>query len=171
MFDFHALAGLRREDHRPVVRERAAGGQRYPEVAPRIGGGGQHRRQHERYFSLVGTHRLPRLGQAVDELGPHRQLGIAVLGPDGIVTRLVEKPATPESNLAVVGLYFYDHTVVDDSGGEALGLQALGDERGDALLVLDDQDPVHGWSPIGMTRRNVAPARPGRASSSLAWPP
>ena len=33
--------------------------------------------------------------------------------------------------------------VVDGDGGEAVAAQALLDERGDARLVVDDQDPVH----------------------------
>ncbi len=36
-----------------------------------------------------------------------RRFGIAVLNDEGIVSKLVEKPAEPESDLAVVGLYYY----------------------------------------------------------------
>ena len=36
-----------------------------------------------------------------------RRFGIAVVNEEGIVTRLVEKPVEPESDLAVVGLYYF----------------------------------------------------------------
>ena len=36
-----------------------------------------------------------------------KRFGIAVLDGEGIVTKLVEKPEDPESNLAVVGLYYF----------------------------------------------------------------
>jgi glucose-1-phosphate thymidylyltransferase len=36
-----------------------------------------------------------------------RRFGIAVLNDEEIVTKLVEKPADPESDLAVVGLYYF----------------------------------------------------------------
>ena len=39
--------------------------------------------------------------------------GVAVLGADGELEGVEEKPAHPKSNLAITGLYFYDNEVVD----------------------------------------------------------
>jgi glucose-1-phosphate thymidylyltransferase len=46
------------------------------------------------------------------EVDDARRFGVVELDGDRIKT-IIEKPKTPPSNLAVTGIYFYDHTVFD----------------------------------------------------------
>jgi glucose-1-phosphate thymidylyltransferase len=95
----------------------------------------------------------------VAEVDDPRRFGIAVTGPDGIVTKLVEKPQQPESNLAVVGLYYFKDSqwlfrAVDKlmaSGKSLKGEYYLAD----AIQVMIDEGakfrtfPVESWEDTG----------------------
>ena len=45
------------------------------------------------------------------EVSDPQRFGVATLGSDGKVLNIVEKPKNPETNLAVIGIYIYDHRV------------------------------------------------------------
>lgn len=47
-----------------------------------------------------------------------KRFGVASINKNGQVTKIVEKPKKPDSNLAVVGLYIYDNTVFDKMVGQ-----------------------------------------------------
>ncbi len=47
------------------------------------------------------------------EVADPQRFGVAELDPNGRVVNIVEKPKTPRSNLAVIGVYMYDNTVYD----------------------------------------------------------
>ncbi|MFM2073353.1 MAG: hypothetical protein RLZZ623_3617 [Actinomycetota bacterium] len=80
---------------------------------------------------------------------PHR-FGIAELDADGNVVRLVEKPADPPSDLALVGVYLFDRTILD--AVRAIAPSPRGElEITDAIQWLVDQgrrvrqEELTGW--------------------------
>jgi glucose-1-phosphate thymidylyltransferase len=64
-------------------------------------------RQLAKHANLTGAHIF---GYTVAD--PQRY-GVAAMDSSGKITSLEEKPANPKSNIAVTGLYFYDHQIVE----------------------------------------------------------
>ena len=102
------------------------------------------------------------------DLRAHRpdpeRFGVVTLDRDGGVIEIVEKPKHPESNLAVVGLYFYDRHVADHAADlKPLGAWRAGDHRPQPRLPRTGRAargaarPRHGVD----RRRNGGLAAPG----------
>jgi glucose-1-phosphate thymidylyltransferase len=103
---------------------------------------------------------LPRLGEEglvapaaqilLAKVDDPRQFGVAEIGPDGEVVRLVEKPAEPPSDLALVGVYLFDRHIQE--GVRAIKPSWRGElEITDAIQWLIDQghrvnhEVLEGW--------------------------
>ena len=97
----------------------------------------------------------------VKEVQDPRRFGIVERGPDGRVTRLVEKPEQPTSNLAITGIYYFDRgRRLFDALAELqrLGLRTKGEfQLTDAMQLLVSRGelittfPVEGWYDCGKT--------------------
>jgi len=97
----------------------------------------------------------------VKEVQDPRRFGIVERDPDGRVTRLVEKPEQPTSNLAITGIYYFDRgRPLFDALAELqrLGLRTKGEfQLTDAMQLLVSRGelittfPVEGWYDCGKT--------------------
>ncbi len=56
-------------------------------------------------YDLAGMINSPNSVLAVKKVDDPRNFGVAEIGDDGIITKVVEKPAIPKSNMALVGIY------------------------------------------------------------------
>jgi glucose-1-phosphate thymidylyltransferase len=89
------------------------------------------------------------------EVDDAREFGVATLGPDGRITALVEKPAVPPSNLAVIGCYAFTSAI--HQAVRAISPSERGElELTDAIQWLIDQGHVVGhrvlqdwWTDVG----------------------
>ncbi len=95
----------------------------------------------------------------VKEVDDPRRFGVVVRNGDGMVNRLVEKPETPVSNLALVGLYFIKNGDLLNSALDELiknNMRTRGEyQLTDALQLLIESGeqfttfPVEGWYDCG----------------------
>jgi glucose-1-phosphate thymidylyltransferase len=116
--------------------------------------------------TIFETDLAPVLAGTVDSIGVKavpdpRRFGIVEVGPDGHVTRLVEKPEQPTSNLAITGIYYFAEgaplfTALRDLQSE--GVRTKGEfQLTDAMQRLVSQGrvlttfPVDGWYDCGKT--------------------
>jgi len=97
----------------------------------------------------------------VKEVEDPRRFGIVERGPDGRVTRLVEKPEHPTSNLAITGIYYFTcGRPLFDALAELqrAGRRTKGEfQLTDAMQILVERGaaigtfPVSGWYDCGKT--------------------
>lgn len=99
---------------------------------------------------LGASGELPSAQILLARVSDPQRFGVAEIGPGGEVVHLVEKPADPPSDLALVGVYLFDTTIHD--AVRAIEPSARGElEITDAIQWLIDQgqrvrhEVVDGW--------------------------
>ncbi len=95
----------------------------------------------------------------VKEVEDPRRFGVAEISGEGIITRLVEKPENPTTNLALVGLYYITNTALLSSSLNRLvneNIRTRGEyQLTDALQIMIDEGEqfttfsVDGWYDCG----------------------
>ena len=63
-------------------------------------------------YDITAMLNLPYSVLAVKKVDDPRNFGVAEIGEDGIITKVVEKPAIPKSNMALVGIYKIKETLI-----------------------------------------------------------
>ncbi len=95
----------------------------------------------------------------VKEVDDPRRFGVVMNGADGYIQKLIEKPETPVSNLALVGLYYISNPALLKESLETLinnDIRTRGEyQLTDALQLMIDKGekfntfPVEGWYDCG----------------------